>query len=92
MLKSRLLRLPKPLLTPLPMIVTFLVGLAIWTIAFSIPVRYPQETMAPYPDSTSIAVGPGRSHARSPTTAAAASARQSQRPAQQPQSDARNNS
>ena len=88
MLKSRLLRLPTPLLTPLPMIVTFLVGLGIWTIAFSIPVRYPQETMAPYPDSASIAVG----SARSPTPAAAASVRQRQRAAQRPPSDAHSNS
>lgn len=83
MLKSRLLRLPTPLLTPLPMLVTFLVGLVIWTIAFSIPVPYPQETMAPYPDATSIATGPGHSQARSAATAAARSARPVQRAAHQ---------
>ena len=46
-------RLPKPLIPLLPISFGFLgPGLLLWLVAFHIPVPYPQETMAPYADSS----------------------------------------
>ena len=62
-------RLPKPLITPLPMIFTFLgPGLLIWLLAFHIPVPYPQETMAPYPDESPATMELGRRYMPAPAT------------------------
>lgn len=67
-------RLPKPLITLLPMIFTFLgPGLLIWVLAFHIPVPYPQETMAPYPHASAatMELSP-RYESASPTAVATA--------------------
>jgi hypothetical protein len=52
-LQSAIARLPKPFIPLLPIVLSFAgPGLLIWLLAFHVRVPYPQETMAPYVDST----------------------------------------
>jgi hypothetical protein len=55
-------------------------GLLIWLLAFHIPVRYPQETMAPYVVSTPAAMRPGPAQAHALSNPDAPGARRGQPP------------
>ena len=74
-------RLPTPLLTPLPMIFTVLgPGLLLWVLAFHLPVHYPQETMAPYPDTSPATMELGHPQAPTTTSSVAGNAKTDQHP------------